>query len=264
MSANKLSDNEEEEEEDKEEGESSDDKEDEEEEDEEEDDLYKDEDEEEEEIEEDCCVPADIDEEMDMVFNKNESKKKSVKTSKKKLFPFIQKKKHKEVVNIRNPPEFVNLVVRETAKPLISRKFPSKSTDNIEKLIYNCTVRECKKEFLKGVNVNSLIFKTKYLNILYHIIGCPAENVTEVISELKQDLYGWTSFMYKQGIEIERKELEKLQNPEMVNEYPDNPCSKCGGIKHFMQRKQLRGGDEGQTIMFWCENSRCKHYWTLS
>jgi len=76
------------------------------------------------------------------------------KDAKRRIFPFIQKKKHIFQIDTRSEPIFITLDkddIRKTTKSLMKKDFnlSDKQLELLEKKIYNATVRECKRKETK-------------------------------------------------------------------------------------------------------------------
>lgn len=196
-------------------------------------------------------------------FSVDEKKKQTKKTMSKKLFPFLNKRKKIEI-EPRDDDRFLQLEVRASAKPILISRFKESEYEKIEKTIYNYSVRECKKLGIK-LTLKNPTFKTVYVKTLTHVIGTPDDKITIILKELSENISEWNSSLYQEGKDIEKKDLEKIKNPEVLSEYPNNPCPnpKCRGTKHFMRKVQTRAADEGMSAKFWCGNKECKEHWTV-
>lgn len=199
------------------------------------------------------------------------TKRKKISSRKKisrKIFPFIQKKRKKCVQIQRKKLEFVDLDVRQTNKSFLTNiitNYTSKNIIQLERNIFNATVRKCKNLKLEEISEDEIEFKKIYLEITKYVISAIKQiNIEEIIQELKLDTYGWKSRIFQKAMIEEEKEINKIKNPIQSSENPDNPCPKCKGIMSFKVLRQLRGGDEGQSALFWCSSKQCGHHWRVN
>lgn len=202
----------------------------------------------------------------DQVFDTTQKRKVTTrkKVLKKKLFPFLQKKKRKTVEDDRETPEYFALDIRDKSVTYLNTLFSvsDKKISNLERNIYNAAVRSCGDEIS---STDSHEFKTLYMNILKYVSGASVNlTTTDIIKELKCDNHGWKSSVFQEAIKTEQAEMEKIKNPATLSEYPDHKCYKCGGIRHFRRLMQMRGGDEGQSALFWCGNKACGANWRIN
>ncbi len=210
------------------------------------------------------------DTEEGQIFEDNKRKKTVArkKCIKKRLFPFLKKKKQSKC-EPRGPPIYHSLDIREHTKEFLhsTMMIPEDETSKYEKLIYNASVRKLKKsakKFTNELTADADEFKMTYLEILRYFIGAyTTMSKPNIINELKTDTYGWASKLHEKSIEVEAKEINKIKNPVDVSEYPDNPCPSCKGIKLFVSKKQTSGGDEGQSIYLWCQSKGCGYSWKI-
>lgn len=201
------------------------------------------------------------------IFEDARKKKPNVRrrATKKKLFPFL-KKKRREYAQARDAPKYTEIDVRKTGKNLLLKMgVDEKDSVTIDKLIYNSSIRRCRAENVENLTSRSIELKKSYLEIFKYYIGA-RNNISEdqIFKELKSDLHGWKSLLFSEAIALENKDIDKIKNPENLADYPDHPCNKCGGIRHFRKIKQVRSGDEGQSAFFWCGTKGCSGNWRVN
>jgi DNA-directed RNA polymerase subunit M/transcription elongation factor TFIIS len=209
-----------------------------------------------EELEDEQDIEDDGDESN--VFDENKKKSSRKKTIKRKLFPFIKKKKN-TYINQRDPPIYMRSEERELGLKFIENQsnIKEKEITVFEKAIHNSAVRL--------TNNNGLEYRINYVEIMRYFVGAlQSLKKSEIIQELKSDKVLWNSKLFDTAINAEQKELAKIKNPVEVTDDLDNPCPKCSGTKIFKAKKQLRSGDEGQSIQIWCCNNKCKYYWRIN
>jgi DNA-directed RNA polymerase subunit M/transcription elongation factor TFIIS len=229
-------------------------------------------------ISEEDIVPEDnpdIDEEVPIelegddegrIFEDSRKKKGAPrrKETKRRLFPFIQKKRRMSQVEARDAPEYHSLEVRNSTREffLSSLKIEEKEVVTSERSIFNASVRATTGEDL---TIDSIEFKRKYLEIVRYFIGAYGKiKKSEILAELKQDIHSSKSVLFSKAREAEKIEHSKIRNPTDVEENISYPCPKCKGIKAFRSKRQLRGGDEGQSMLLWCVNKTCQHHWRIN
>lgn len=206
---------------------------------------------------------------------KKPTKKKSIK---KKLFPFIQKKKKKGITIPRPELEYEqeNIDIRETTISLLDKFIlnnqskVSITSRQLERIVFNLTIRLIEDDIKKvdyevDYSEDTNIFKNVYIEIVRHCIGYMITKPNELdllVNELKSNIYHWKSKLYTFEYEQNKKELDKINNPALVSENPDYPCPKCKCIKAYTSTKQLRGGDEGESKIFTC--AQCTFRWRIN
>jgi hypothetical protein len=203
-----------------------------------------------------------------MIYEDSKRKKSTTRkrSKKRRIFPFLQKKKNKSVIDDRIGLEYHSFedIREQTREYLMSMNFEEDSLI-YEKAIYNATARLCKKDNLMDITIDSIEFKDRYVNILRYFIGAVNTiGIEKTIIELRTDKWGWNSELFAEAIKAEQQELNKIKNPMQATENPDNPCPRCNGKRSYKIVRQLRGGDEGLSALFWCDNKSCNHHWRVN
>jgi DNA-directed RNA polymerase subunit M/transcription elongation factor TFIIS len=205
------------------------------------------------------------------IFEDKRKKPIKKKATKKKLFPFIQKKKKKNSSISRPEINYCNFdfdVRNSTISFLNKLNLESYTEKQIERLIFNFTVRKLNSEqkdsdFDYDYSEETNLFKSSYIETVRHCLGCIlSNNLKMFVDELKKDIFGWESNIFQLEKEKQRKEIDKIKNPALVTENPDHPCPKCKCTRSFGVKKQLRGGDEGESKLFTCE--QCSYRWRIN
>jgi hypothetical protein len=215
--------------------------------------------------------PAEIDEDDGGGGFEEEKKKKAPpkRKGKRKIFPFIPKKKRLAQAEDRPAPEYHDegMDVREKGKELIAGLIGHDSAKEIkvaERAIYNATARQFQDR--DDVEVTSLIFKKSYMeNLRFSCVALsdPSRR-KQVLDELKEGTNGWKSSQFSRARDLEKRAQDKLSNVGEAQENPDYPCPGCKGILSFKHKTQIRSGDEGASILLWCYNSDCKRHWRIN
>jgi len=86
----------------------------------------------------------------------------------------------------------------------------------------------------------------------------------QIEKELDLDNFKFDSILFSKAKDLELKEQEKIKNPMDCQEDANYPCPRCKGIKSFRQRAQLRSGDEGTSLLLWCQNKTCGFHWRIN
>jgi DNA-directed RNA polymerase subunit M/transcription elongation factor TFIIS len=219
---------------------------------------------EEEPAEEADAVDQEVEGGGDDIFEDKKSKPVKRKTLKRRIFPFLQKKKHIVRSDPREPPEYHSLDIRASCREFLQSqlKMDSKEFTVFEKSIFNAGARRSAN---RDLTVDSVEFKTIYLEIARYVVGAYGKlKKNEIIQELKTDTYGFKSKLFVSAQELEQREQAKIKNPMDVKEDANYPCPKCGGIKAFRQKVVDRSGDEGYSMRLWCQEQKCKFAWRLT
>ena len=173
-----------------------------------------------------------------------EGKTKSTqrKCIKKKLFPFLKKRK-KVIVEIRDPPEYIEMENMRGASRSLLLSIDKERHLALEKCIYNCAVRQSKKSIVDTwcAEESTIVrFKHVYMIILSQVIGSYIDQIdpSKIMNELNENKYAWDSSLFFEAETKERLEIEKIKNPESLQHFPRYPCGKCGGIWHLMERNK--------------------------
>ena len=190
---------------------------------------------------------------------KNVNKKRS-SNNKNKLFVFSQRTSKKRSETVRDNYNFLSDI---SYRNTIVNYFDNLLTDDdYESKVIEENIYQLCKRIIKDSD-KSENFKTKYFEISRHVLGCLLVKNKNFLNELSSgNLYFWDSSIYQNQQEMEDKELDTIQNPIQVTENPDHPCRKCKSIKSFRTEKQLRGGDEGTSILFQC--AECSYQWRIN
>ena len=85
--------------------------------------------------------------------------------------------------------------------------------------------------------------------------------LNSILQNLKSKNCQFDSFKFKNNKEDLDEENRFIMNPFEVEEGVLE-CSKCGSKKTLSYSKQMRGGDEGTTVMATCVN--CHNSWKVS
>lgn len=188
------------------------------------------------------------------------TKKSRHKNQKIKQLPFIAKKHIVGTSRDRLVPVWKTTNLRDITKQWLEKT--GKNTNNLEKFIFNAVVRKVKTIETK-VSLSSTLFKTTYLEAV-RWFASRQSNIEEAIKELKEYKFGWESNIWDKQRQVELCELKKIEMPTILQEYLDHPCPRCKGIKHSRIKKQLRGGDEGESAIFTCGGKGCGHIWKVN
>lgn len=218
----------------------------------------------------DVAEPEDNEEEMtDMSEPKKTRPKKSGNTG--RQLPFIAKKKiasstiSREINNWQE--QDVRVLCRRLLVDIESGRKLGMKIENVEKYIYNAVIRRLKsgEEKLGQDILQSSKYKKLYIGCFYWLLGeIVNDNYGGAIEELKDKKWSWESCCWTREAKVEEQELARIQNPLSLQEYTDYPCPRCKGIKHQRIKKQTRGGDEGESAIFYCGNNACQYSWKIS
>lgn len=138
---------------------------------------------------------------------------------------------------------------------------------NIEKNIFNCTLRKYEKEFgtkMKKKELNGNYFKENYLSVSYEILFKieSGRSIEDIISELKFDKIGLKDKNLEPEIFIDEKETKNIEEPPKVK--PGiHRCNKCyynkdkkddvdRGKRTWFYELQTRSSDEPMTCFITC------------
>ncbi len=207
-------------------------------------------------------------EEHEQIFEDTRKKKAPPKRkeARRKLFPFIQKKRRAAQAEARDAPEFYSLEVRGSARGWMETSLGVESKEVIifEKAIFNAAARQA-GEINSDMESDSVQFKTLYVEIVRYFMGAwTTLKKSEILAELRGDKHSSESVLFDKAREEERKEQDKIKNPMDVQEDANYPCPRCKGIKTFRQRINDRGGDEATSLRLWCHDRACGFSWRLA
>jgi DNA-directed RNA polymerase subunit M/transcription elongation factor TFIIS len=112
------------------------------------------------------------------------------------------------------------------------------------------------KSCSKG-NLETLIAITYEAKAMIPIIG-----LTKYYSYLDNSQFRFGHPSFEESLDLERKEIKKIETPLEVDENSMYMCSKCKGRKTMFYSRQVRRSDEPPTVFIFCMNKTCKHTWT--
>lgn len=92
-------------------------------------------------------------------------------------------------------------------------------------------------------------------------IGSKNLSLGSILENLKTGQFSFKSSNFKENKEDLEEENNFIMNPFEVEEGVLE-CMKCGSKKTLSYSKQMRGGDEGTTVMATCVN--CRNSWKVS
>lgn len=100
-------------------------------------------------------------------------------------------------------------------------------------------------------------------NLLYESIVKLQQNITleELYNDIDTEHYGLNHRLFDDYIELEKKEINKIENPQEVKEGGFYTCYKCKGTKTMYFSRQVRRADEPPSIFIFCMNQDCKFTW---
>lgn len=208
---------------------------------------------------------------------------------KKKLFPFLHKRK--KITIDRSERNYILEDISELRDSMKSYFLKTlgmseKNTNIFERVIFGGTVssfletgKEKEKENMKEIEIeieemeerDTVKLKECYIDNIRHFIGAytlgQRDKIfknSDILAELKSSKYSWNSdLLYRKQLKEEESELEKISKPIQAIEYPEYPCPKCRGIKLFVNKCQDRSGDEGQSLHLWCQSKDCGWFWKI-
>jgi hypothetical protein len=196
------------------------------------------------------------------VYEDKRKKPTKKKSSDRKLFPLLQKKKKKSVPLPRPVHEYTqDINVRKIGVDLLKNTYKNTkisnliSHDKLEQIIFTYTTSQ-------NDNKEPENFNKEYMKNMSHCIGCLLTNNDCIITETKNNIFGWNSKLFENEKQIENREIDKIKNPALVTDNPEHPCPKCKCIRSFWSLKQLRRGDEGESKLFTCE--QCAFRWRVN
>ena len=198
------------------------------------------------------------------VFENRTKKVTSKRKGKRKLFPFIQKKKHLVAIEARELPEYYVIDVRDKAKLFMTSVLHLDEAEvaKFEVAIYNATARELIPkawEHKEEITTESSKFKCTYMELLRYFIGAIGCNMNkkDILLELRTDNHMWKSKMFTEAQEKEKNDIDRIKNPTKVLEDPNYKCPTCKSMQVFRKKVQDRSGDESGSLKLWCLDKKC-------
>jgi DNA-directed RNA polymerase subunit M/transcription elongation factor TFIIS len=97
-------------------------------------------------------------------------------------------------------------------------------------------------------------------NMMYEV--CTRISLGEKISSILSSFdFGLTHNQFSEYIELEKKEINKILNPQEVKEGGFYTCPKCKSNKTMYFSRQVRRADEPPSTFIFCMNGTCKFTW---
>jgi DNA-directed RNA polymerase subunit M/transcription elongation factor TFIIS len=195
------------------------------------------------------------------IFEDNKRKKATRrKLTKKKLFPFVQKKKKVSEPLERQEHNYLSMKIRESTVEFLTNYCNSigKSLNNNEPITFEKSIYEASLD--KGI-----LNKNVYVHNVKYFIGAFEElKKQNIITEIRSKNTLWTSSLFQKAITHEQNEINKLLNPLEASDNPDYPCPRCKSTKSYKSIKNLRSGDEGASALFLCGSRDCGFRWRIN
>jgi DNA-directed RNA polymerase subunit M/transcription elongation factor TFIIS len=194
-------------------------------------------------------------------FEDNKRKKATRrKVTKKKLFPFIQKKKRITGTEERQEDNYLSIDIRKTTLQFLTDYVNShgKSLNEREPAIFEKAIYEASL-------ISGCMDCQKYLDTVKYFVGAfESLKKKDIIAEIRRASGGWSSVLFKNASDAEKHEIDKLLNPLEASDNPDYPCPRCRSTKSYRSIKNLRSGDEGASALFLCGNRSCGFRWRIN
>lgn len=204
------------------------------------------------------------------VFEDNKRKKATRrKVTKKKLFPFIQKKKYNHEVEKTEDSYLGMNATDSSSESLNIRKttidFLIKYTSSSGKSLNEKEPPIFEKAIYESSFVCGQFNKQLYVEHIRYFMGAfESLKKHDIINEIRNKSAGWNSVLFKSAADHEKIELNKLLNPLEASDNPDYPCPRCKSTKSYKSIKNVRSGDEGASALFLCGNRSCGFRWKIN
>jgi DNA-directed RNA polymerase subunit M/transcription elongation factor TFIIS len=103
--------------------------------------------------------------------------------------------------------------------------------------------------------------RDEYVAVVYEFVAkAQVVGVTEAYNLLRKNALGFGGEAFREAVDLENKEISKLETPIEVVE-GIYTCHKCKGKKTHSYSVQLRSCDEPPTVIITCMNQLCMFKW---
>lgn len=113
-------------------------------------------------------------------------------------------------------------------------------------------------QFSSKQNEFERIYKMCIFQVVSDILA--KKNIKHILSNIKQGKLGWEHEDFQHVKAQQDEQDDYIENP-FNSEEGVVQCGKCGSKRTISFSKQMRGGDEGTSVI--CNCIECKHHWII-